>query len=209
MGRVVDGIEHGKDRTARVADCKGSESARGPIPQPGAARAGRKSRRRTDMLHTLPEHHLVEDFSSSLPNEPVPWPASVPREQTVRDGGALVTGTYDSSISVFRGLTRGWTWPRSFAAAAAAGLDFGLELEFAHMVSRAQNGSGEPRATAGNWKAMHACLRGQHTPQSVSGRALTRDSWHWPGHWASLPRRWLCGQLPKLAGGRAELRRDP
>ena len=27
--------------------------------------------KRTDMLHAMPEHHLVEDFSSCLSNEPI------------------------------------------------------------------------------------------------------------------------------------------
>jgi len=60
------------------------------------------------MLHSVPQHHLVEDFSAGLPNK-----AAL---RSVDPGSPIVGAiekieglrvTYDSSISVGRGLTRG------------------------------------------------------------------------------------------------------
>lgn len=56
------------------------------------------------MLDALSQHHLVENFTTSLSDEPAYC------EQLAANIISTFKGTYDSSISCFRGLTRGWTW---------------------------------------------------------------------------------------------------
>ncbi|MBE3046599.1 hypothetical protein IMZ48_29530 [Candidatus Bathyarchaeota archaeon] len=65
----------------------------------------------------MPQHHLVEDLTASLANEPV---VSLV-EPLLRNLGV----TYVSSMSLPLGLTRGWTWLLSFVSALKAGLGFG------------------------------------------------------------------------------------
>lgn len=59
---VVDGVEDGQDGTTGITDYDGV------LVDSSAAR---KDMQLTDMLHSLPQHHLVEDLSSSLANKPV------------------------------------------------------------------------------------------------------------------------------------------
>jgi hypothetical protein len=61
MLRVVDGIEHGKNRSARVTDYEMLATERPSTWHVMFL---------TDVLYTLPQHHLVKDLSSSLANEP-------------------------------------------------------------------------------------------------------------------------------------------
>lgn len=59
-------------------------------------------RRLTDVLHLLPQHHLVENLSSSLADEPVRTVNMIfsPGARSIGRGcRGLYKGTYDSSIS--------------------------------------------------------------------------------------------------------------
>ena len=80
---------------------------------------------RTDMLHVMPQHHLVEDFSSSLANEP--GQCLVSHIVALYSGGNQDgSQTYDSSMSFFLPLTRGWTWLWSLGSTAALNAGLGL-----------------------------------------------------------------------------------
>lgn len=68
MFGVVDSVENGKDSTAGIANCGCVSQSfiqsvtHSPIVCPSKL---------TDVLHLLPQHHLVEDLSASFADEPI------------------------------------------------------------------------------------------------------------------------------------------
>lgn len=63
MFGIVDSVENGKDSTAGIANYRCGQSQGSPQPN--------LTSRLTDVLHVLPQHHLVENLSSSLADEPI------------------------------------------------------------------------------------------------------------------------------------------
>jgi hypothetical protein len=117
---VVDGVEHGENSAARVANCK----------KDGMSKRSTKISWPNVQIVLTPCRSII-----SWKISPPVFPMNLGNCVSPQGSGVRMTcngETYDSSISLLRGLTSGWTWLRSpglLALNAGLGVGRGLMLE--------------------------------------------------------------------------------